>query len=64
MNNVPRFLTIRQAAKEGPLTEHALRLLEKQGKLPCIYSGRKCLINYDVFLAQLNNLGGDMRNLQ
>lgn len=62
MNNVPRFLTIRQTAKEGPLTEHALRLLEKQGKLPCIYSGRKCLINYDVFLSQLNSLGGDLRS--
>lgn len=62
MNNVPRFLTIRQTAKAGPLTEHALRLMEKQGKLPCIYSGRKCLINYDVFLSQLNSLGGGMRN--
>lgn len=56
--NVPRFLSIRQTAAAGPLTEHALRLLEKQGKLPCIYSGRKCLINYNRFIEQLNNLGG------
>ena len=62
MSEVPRFLTIRQTAQAGPLSEYALRLLEKQGKLPCIYSGRKCLINYDVFIAQLNNLGGDLRN--
>lgn len=55
--NLPRFMTIRETAKAGPLSEYALRLMEKQGKLPCIYSGRKCLINYDRFIDQLSNLG-------
>ena len=53
---MPRFLTIRQVAKEGPLTEYTLRLMEHQGKLPCIYVGRKCLINFDLFMEQLNTL--------
>lgn len=41
------MVSIREAAKLGPLSEYTLRLLEKQKKLPCIYTGRKCLINYD-----------------
>lgn len=56
-NTIPRFKTIRETARAGPLTEHFLRLMEKQGKLPCIYSGRKCLINYDLLIEQLNSLG-------
>lgn len=57
MDNVPRFVSIREAARLGPLSEYALRLMEKQGRLPCIYSGRKCLVNYDQLLAMLNSLG-------
>ena len=57
-DSIPRFMTIRQTAAAGPLSEHHLRRLEKQGKLPCIYSGRKCLVNYDLLIDQLSNLGG------
>lgn len=57
MDNVPRFVSIREAARLGPLSEYALRLLERQGKLPCVYSGRKCLINFDKLLEMLNSLG-------
>lgn len=57
MDEPPRMVTIRQAAKLGPLTEYTLRLLEKQKKLPCIYSGRRCLINYDRLLEMLGGLG-------
>ena len=57
MDNVPRFVSIREAARLGPLSEYALRLMEKQGRLPCIYSGRNCLVNYDRLLAMLNSLG-------
>lgn len=59
---MPRMLTIRQVAHEGVLSEYTLRLLEKQGKLPCIYSGRKCLINYSRLLEQLNGLSGSNNN--
>lgn len=57
MNEPPRMLTIRQAAKLGPLTEYTLRLMEKQGRLPCLYVGRKCLVNYDRLLEMLGGLG-------
>lgn len=57
--NVPQFLTIRETAKTKILPEHLLRSLEKQGKLPCIYSGKKCLINFDKLVEQLNNIQPD-----
>ena len=57
MAEPPRMVTIRQAARLGPLSEYTLRLLEKQKKLQCIYSGRRCLINYDRLLEMLGGLG-------
>lgn len=57
MNEPPRMVTIRQAARLGPLTEYTLRLMEKQGRLPCLYVGRKCLVNYDRLLEMLGGLG-------
>ena len=57
MAEPPRMVTIRQAARLGPLSVYTLRLLEKQKKLPCIYSGRRCLINYDRLLEMLGGLG-------
>ena len=50
----PRMLTIREAAAAGPLTEYALRLLLKQGKLPGVQIGTKFLLNYDKLITQLN----------
>lgn len=55
--DAPNFLSIREVAKTGVLSEYTLRCMEKRGQLPCIYSGRKCLINYPRLLAQLNSLG-------
>ena len=51
---LPRFLTIRQAAATGVLSEYHLRLLEKQGKLPGIYSGNRFKVNFDILVEQLN----------
>ena len=48
-----RFLTIRQAAKEGPLSEYCLRLMLKRGELPGVYSGTRFLVNYALFLERL-----------
>ncbi len=53
----PRMVSIREAARLGPLSEYTLRLLEKQKKLPCIYAGRKCLTNYERLLEMLGGLG-------
>lgn len=50
----PRMLTIREAAREGPLSEYALRLMLKQGQLPGVHIGTKYLVNYDRLLLQLN----------
>lgn len=55
-NTIPVFLSIRETAKAGILTEYRLRCMEKSGELPCIYAGNKCLINVDLLIAQLNDL--------
>jgi len=52
----PRMMTIRQVAQTGVLPEHALRQMEKQKMLPCFYVGKKCLINYDKLVEQLQRL--------
>lgn len=56
----PRMMTIREIAKEGVLTEHALRLMLKAGRLPAIYIGSKALVNYDNLLEQLSHLKGNL----
>jgi hypothetical protein len=54
MSNAPIFMTIRQTAKTGILSEYHLRLLEKQGKLPGIRSGNRFKVNYDLLVEKLN----------
>lgn len=49
-----KFPSIRETARRGPLSEHCLRLMLAQGKLPGVYSGKKFLVNYDRLLEQLN----------
>ena len=56
--NPPRMLTIRQTAACCPLSEYALRLLLKQGKLPAIFVGTKYLVNVDRLIDQLNGEAG------
>ena len=54
-NNLqPHFMTIREVAKTCILSEHALRVMQKTKKLPCIMVGTKCLINYPQLIEQLN----------
>lgn len=48
-----KFLTIRQAAATGILTEHRLRLMEKAGQLPGIRTGNRFLINLDALVEKL-----------
>ena len=62
--NLPRMRTIREVAKLGILSENCLRQMQKQGKLPCMYAGTKCLINFDLLIDQLNNLGGEFREIK
>ena len=60
-SNLPRMRTIREVAKLGILSECCLRKMQKEGRLPCMYAGTKCLINLDLLIDQLNNLGGEYR---
>ena len=48
------FPTIRQAAKRGPLSEHSLRLMQKQGRLPGFFVGTHFRVHYSALLAQLD----------
>ena len=50
----PKFLTIRQTASTKVLSEHTLRLMEKQGRLPGVRSGNRFLVNYPLLLEQLD----------
>ena len=56
MYDNPKMMTIREIAKNGLLSEHALRLLLKEGKLPAIYVGNKALINYDRLCTEPQNV--------
>ena len=58
-SQLPRMRTIREIAATGMLSEYSLRLMEKQGRLPCIHVGKKCLINLDLLIQQLNNPKGE-----
>lgn len=60
----PTMMTVREIAKTGLLSEHALRLMLKAGKLPAIYIGKKALINYDKLCAELQNLESDVARLE
>lgn len=51
---IPRFMSIREVARTGLLSEYTLRLMEKRKLLPCVYTGKKCLINFDKLVEQLN----------
>ena len=57
MATTNNFPSIRETAKRGPLTEHCLRLMLKQGKLPGVYSGKKFCVNYNALLEQLGASG-------
>ncbi|MDO4962069.1 MAG: hypothetical protein Q4E57_09550 [Eubacteriales bacterium] len=59
----PNMMTIRQIAKTGLLSEHALRLMLRAGKLPAIYIGKKALINYDKLVDQLESLDVDVSQM-
>lgn len=49
------FRTIRQTAANGMLTEHRLRKMLKEGKLPGVYSGNRFLVDQSALEAYLHN---------
>ena len=55
-NDLPKMMSIKEIAQTGLMSEYALRLLFKQGKLPCVMVGAKALVNFDKLVEQLNSL--------
>ncbi len=49
-----QFLTIRQTADTGILSEYHLRLMAKRGELPGIYAGNRFKVNYPLLVEKLN----------
>lgn len=56
MDEIPKMMTIREIARTGLLSEHALRLLTKQGKLPALYINSKCLLDYNTVVEYIGLL--------
>ena len=54
MDNLPMFMTIRETAKTGMISEHHLRLMEKQGRLPGLRVGNRFKVNVPLLVEQLN----------
>ena len=52
--NLPHVDSIRNTAADFGIGEWTIRQWVKQNKFPVIMSGRKILINYDVFTQFLN----------
>lgn len=52
--NIPHVDSIRNTAADFGIGEWTIRQWVKQKKFPVIMSGRKILINYDVFTDFLN----------
>ena len=53
---MPQMMTIRQIAATGILSEHAIRMLVKAGKIPHLTVGKKVLINYNTVVKMLEGL--------
>lgn len=51
--DTPRFMTIRQTASTGIVSEHLLRQWKKQNRLPGIQSGNRFLVNFDLLVEAL-----------
>ena len=54
--NIPKFMTVKELASTGILSEYCIRRMLKEGKIPAIYTGKKALINFDVLCKQLNSM--------
>lgn len=56
IENSPKFLTIRETANRGILSEYALRLmLKSDNPPPHITINKKVMINYPLFIEWLDN---------
>ena len=51
---INKLVSIRQAAKRGPLSEYALRCLLRAGKLPGFFINHKFYVNYPQLLEEID----------
>ena len=51
---IPRFMTIRETAKTGIMSEHNLRLMLRQNRLPGVFMGNIFRVNFNMLIEQLN----------
>lgn len=51
-----KFLSINEVCKESGLSQHFVRQLIKDGKIPHIKSGTKVLVNYDLASGILDSM--------
>lgn len=54
MNTTSNYLTIRQTAALGIITEFQLRRMAKAGELPGFYSGRTYKVNVPMLIDKLD----------
>ena len=52
--DIPRFMTIKETARTGIMSETHLRRLQKLGELPGIYAGTKFMVNFGLLVEYLN----------
>lgn len=52
---MPQLRTIRQVAAMGILSEHYLRIRQRQGQLPGIFAGNRFLIDVDALSDMLRS---------
>ena len=53
----PKLMTIRQFAKTGLLTEHAIRMLVKQKRIPAVFIGSKALLDSEAVTEAIRKIG-------
>ena len=54
MKNYNNYLTIRQTAKRGIITEYQLRKMFRAGELPGFYSGKTYKVNVPMLIDKLD----------
>ena len=56
---IPTMLTIKETAEVTKMAEHHVRQLAISGKIVCVKTGKKYLINLEKFIDYLNTSLGD-----
>lgn len=55
MTNERKFMTIREESRAGYWPESGLRRMQKEGKLPGVYSGGRFMVNIPLLVEMLDS---------